>query len=175
MIKSWMIALVLAGLLIKQGHSNFSYYEQVKEQQLAINDNVDTYKDTWLALQPTIEKWNDSFTSTDQVNDMVSLMQAIDVKSSGLEPATDIVMDGGRRDHGSNIGLTRSCILNGGGGYRFENASITDYLKGLQALEQRDDVVLGRIIIDAKQESGTSLPSLTVSTLCVLLREREAV
>lgn len=173
MIKPWLFAAVVAVVLIKMGFDNYSQYEKVRQQQLHINDNVETYKDTWSALQPTVKRWNDSFTPTSRVSDIVSLMNAIDIESIKLTPASELIMDGGRSDHGANIGLTRSCVLNNSRGYQFENASIADYLHALAKLESRQDVVFGQIMIDAQNAGQRSQPILTLSRLCALLREED--
>lgn len=173
MIKPWLLSAVLSVILIKLGYDNYSAYEKVRQQQLLINENVDTYKDTWSALQPTVERWNNSFTATSQVSDIVSLMNAIDIKSINLNPSSELIMDGGRSDHGANIGLTRSCVLNNSRGYQFENASISDYLSALSELERRQDVVFGQILIDTQNTGRRTTLTLTLSQLCVLLRDED--
>lgn len=173
MNKTSIIALLVALFLSFKGYENYAQYEKVREKQLNINDQVNTYKETWIALQPTIQVWKDSFTPASSILDMVTLYESMNVTSSGLVPATDVIIDGGRRDFGNQIGLTSSCVLNSGGGFAFKPTSIDGYIKGIKYLEDRHDIVFGDVIIDASSVKDSGKPTMILSDICALLRADE--
>jgi hypothetical protein len=156
-----------------KGFENYTQYEKVREKQLNINDQVNTYKATWIALQPTIKVWKESFTPASSILDMVTLYESMNVTGSGLVPSTDVIIDGGRRDFGNKIGLTSSCVLNSGGGFAFKPTSIDGYIKGIKYLEDRHDIVFGNVIIDASSVKDSGKPTMILSNICALLRADE--
>jgi hypothetical protein len=165
----WLLGLFL--LFFMYGAEIYSEIKVKYERQEKINKNISQVKHTYEALKPTIKVWNEAYTSSDEIIDVVSLYKALNVESSGLMSKDNDLSEGRVSSvlyKGKDIGLMKRCIKNTNRGFSVYSHSINGLLNGIEQLESRHDVYWESVNIRVEKQ----LPTAIFSELCINVRLR---
>lgn len=135
------------------------------DKQVAINENVEQVKQTWKALQPTLNKWQQTFLHNDLVSDLVSLNSNLNIHPTGLIPQDRVLSEGSSEVivfEGSDIGLAERCIKNNSRGYEVTAPTVAAFMNGMSTIDKRPDLNWKKVIIRANEDGF----SITYSELC---------
>ena len=146
---------------------------RLSEAQAVNNQNVVSIRETWLALSPSIKKWNNEYISDSSIKDLNGVYSAINLERHGLKPSSLNLVASNRTEvkfEEQPLGLSKTCITNVAGGFQLQSNHVSSYVQGLKSLYQRNDIEFGRLTLTGGKVGDSVLPTVMFDKLCIILR-----
>lgn len=175
MIANKHITLIMGGLLgavcLIKTPDAWEKLSDVHQRQVIANERLVEWKAAYQALLPVNARWDKTYPSGDDVQDLVSLYRLVDLERHGLTANVDLVRQNlaeAVNVNGLAVGLQRLCISNGPEYLEVTAPNIRALRVGLASLAARKDIDLGSIQVSFDEESGQ--PLARVTQLCLKVR-----
>ena len=147
-----LMAIAFAAVLCVHGVKAYRILGEKTLAQQAVTESVRKWKENYLALGTSVQRWVHDYRREDSVQDLMSLFAVVNLADYGLFTNADTiilnkiepVIQGGRP-----IGLTRICLTSTrageAGALQVEAANYQALFAGIKRLAQRPDIHIGTI------------------------------
>ncbi len=165
-------ACIVSGMFVMQGLKAYGTLNGKAVAQDAVTENLVRWKEMFLALSESRQKWDNSFRREDTVEDMVHLISHVGFEKYGIETDNDnaILTKVEQITQGeSPIGITKICMATGAGdgGALFVRAqNYQTLMKGIEQLARRPDIYIATISL----QGDKAFPLAKLGDFCILLR-----
>lgn len=165
---SFGVALVL----FSQGYKARDILIKKSIAQNQVTKTVTEWKKNYLSLSGSIEKWNESYVHASKINDLFSLIKALNIERHGLEIEIDKITLSKAEvvtHAGVNLGLMKACLINVGQGSSFsvKAENYTRLLNGIETLTKRPDISVDSMTLGSDQKKH---PAANLQNFCIYLR-----
>lgn len=165
-----MVAIFIATHFVYSGYQVKSIYSSKAQEQSTINRHVVDTTETWDALAPVRDRWDESFVAVTEMVDLFSIMAALDLESTAFEYSVNTVIDGGRSNvtyNNTSLGLVQACIKNNTNGMLMSSTHIPNLLADIRRMEERQNLTFNSLAI---RDAGEGVTQIMFDALCVYLR-----
>ncbi|MBF6615623.1 MAG: hypothetical protein ITG07_02745 [Candidimonas sp.] len=123
---------------------------ELKERQIASNDQLVGWKTSYQALLPVNKRFEGAYPSGDEAKDLVALYRLINVDQHRLMADVDMVKQTSATAvdvNGMPVGLQRLCLTNSSNVMELAAHNMRDLRTGIRGLSSRRDIDMGTIEI----------------------------
>lgn len=165
-------AFIIAGLFITQGMKAYGTLGAKVVAQDAATEGLMRFKEMFSALSGSREKWDKFYRREDSVQDLVTLLAAVNFEQYGIETDNDNVVVTKVepvKQGDADLGLTKICLSTGvgdGGTLFVRAANYQALLNGIDRLAKRPDIYIGNIAL----QGDRAFPLARLGDFCVYLR-----
>ena len=164
-----IIALGLAIVLGMAGVNGFKILSMKARSQLSVNDGINSYRSSYMALEESMKAWDKSYPAAASVTDLLSLRDMLGLKDLGLEADTDkltLASVDPVVQISSPIGLTRVCLTNAGNTeFHLSAPDFGTLFSGLKKMAARQNFSMGVFVVSGDKEAKAK-----ITDLCLLMR-----
>lgn len=164
-----IIALMFGSILLVGGIASYKALIKRTTEQVAINDSINRWKQSYKALQVVVKEWNSTFhTSSNKLDDR-GIIQLINLGGVGLTAETDylvLLSNTPVTSRGLDLGLSKICLGTKGDTFSVSAPSYSELLAGLERLAARSDLTINTITI----VGDATFPQANLGGFCVLIR-----
>jgi hypothetical protein len=169
----FVATFVASAFILHQGYSIMQSYNQKVALQNAQNYGVTSLRETWASLQPTIDKWNATYTPDTAIKDLNGVYSALKLEEHGIQAQSLMLNDAGRfniKVDEENLGLSKACLTNSAAGFTLSQDYVSRHISTLDGLLKRGDIEYGRISMLIDKGKDDKMPYVVFDRLCVVIR-----
>lgn len=165
-----ILSLGLAAVLISAGVTAHNTLSAKTRAQLQVNEGVMRYQNSYMALSESMKKWDASYSSASQINDLMALNAILNLPHYGLIADPDKTklskVDAVANASGTALGMTKICLTNSGNSDFVVTApDFPTLFAGVKRLSRRLDVSIGFMSFSGEKDA-----SAKITDFCILVR-----
>lgn len=167
-----LFACAVVAMAANIGIKSHKILKDKAQAQDSVTQSLERWEQSYQALGASRDAWNKNYQLESSVQDVLSLMGLVNLKSYGLVTDIDnLVLTKAEQvmQNDVPIGLTKICMGTGagdGGALQVQAYTYQALLDGISQLTKRPDIYLGNITVQGK----SAVPMARLGEFCVLMR-----